>query len=402
MKEININDYSYTLPEHKIAQHPLSQRDEAKMLVYQQGQISHRVFKELDEHLHQGDLLVFNNTKVIPARLYFRRATGALIEIFLLQPDQPSVITVAMQQQGHCSWQCMIGNKKKWKNGETLERLIYLDGEELLLKATLTGTETNTVNLEWSPAHLRFVDVVQTFGELPLPPYLNREATADDQVQYQTVYSKREGAVAAPTAGLHFTNPLLERLKEKGVQQSYLTLHVSAGTFMPVKEANAVNHAMHSEQVVFTRANLQALLHRQGRLVAVGTTSMRALESLYWFGVQLLQDRNNTIFKVRKLQPYQLEPHMQPATHEALQAVYDMMLEHNLEEIMGETEIFIFPDYSFKLCDGLITNYHLPGTTLLLLVAAFIGPDWQKVYQEALDNEYRFLSFGDSSLLWRS
>jgi S-adenosylmethionine:tRNA ribosyltransferase-isomerase len=397
---ISMADYSYELPEEKIAQFPLEKRDEAKMLVYRSGQIEHKVFKNLEDYLQEGNLLVFNNTKVIPARLYFRRATGALIEIFLLQPEKPSkILSVAMQQNEGCSWGCMIGNKRKWKTGEVLERVLQVQEQEVTVTATLEDSDKMIVNFSWDPSRLRFVDIVQAFGELPLPPYLNREVTEKDKNQYQTVYSKNEGAVAAPTAGLHFTERLLARLEEKGIRKNFLTLHVSAGTFQPVKEENALHHPMHSEQLVFNQENIQLLIDAaDSKTIAVGTTSMRALESLYWFGVKLIK-LNNTEFTIAKLLPYQWQEEELPGKKEALQAVQRHMQEQNLQELIGETEIFIFPGYRLRMCQGLITNYHLPGTTLLLLVAALIGDDWKRVYQEALDNNYRFLSFGDSSLL---
>lgn len=397
---ISMADYTYELPEEKIAQYPLEKRDEAKMLVYQGGTIEHKIFKDLDQYLEEGNLLVFNNTKVIPARLYFRRATGALIEIFLLQPEKPSnIISVAMQQQESCTWRCMIGNKRKWKAGEVLQRELRVQDQEVIVSASLEDSEEMIVQLSWTPANLRFVDIVQAFGELPLPPYLKRGVTEQDKDQYQTVYSKNEGAVAAPTAGLHFTDNLLQRLEEKGIRKNFLTLHVSAGTFQPVKEANAINHPMHSEQLVFSQENIKLLIEAaENKTIAVGTTSMRALESLYWFGVKLIKQKD-AVFTIFKLLPYQWDEHELPDRKTALLAVQNYMVQNNLQELIGETEIYIFPGYKMRMCQGLITNYHLPGTTLLLLVAALIGEDWKRVYQEALDNNYRFLSFGDSSLL---
>lgn len=399
---IYLADYDYTLPETHIAKSPLEQRDHSKLLVYKAGQVSHQHFYDLPQHLSADTRLVFNDTKVIPARLYFQKTTGAVIEVFLLQPENPPEIAEAMHTSQGCTWHCMIGNKRKWNKGLVLEQTLT---NGLVLKATLIDTEKQWVKFEWNNAQVSFAEVLAMVGELPLPPYLKRKATQKDADQYQTVYSKFEGAVAAPTAGLHFTPQIISELEDKGVQTEYLTLHVSAGTFQPVKVDNVLEHKMHSEQLVIHKQNIENLARHEGNIVAVGTTSMRVLESVYWLGVRLLKENYEPglgqPFQIDKLLPYQWKNETLPNRIQAMQAILAYMEQHQLDKLWGATEIFIFPGYDFKMCQGLVTNYHLPKTTLILLVAAFIGEDWRKVYEEALTDNYRFLSYGDSSLLWR-
>ncbi len=401
--EISLEDYQYELPEARIAQHPLAKRDEAKLLHYQQGKIAHHQFFELPQLLEKDTLLVFNNTKVIPARLYFRKATGALIEIFLIEAISPHQLSLMTQAHSPVVWMCMIGNKKRWKNGEVLQHSMHIGEKLLTLEAHLVEEQTQTVALHWNDTEMNFLKVLEHFGNLPLPPYLKRKAKPEDQQQYQTVYSKQEGAVAAPTAGLHFTERILSELTRKEIQSLFITLHVGGGTFQPIKTEKITEHTMHLEQIIFSYENIVALRQQQNKtLVAVGTTSVRALESLYWFGVKLYQAHNKDEkipFFVEKLLPYQRSPEVQISWAESLATIEAYMQKHQLQELVGETEIFIFPGYVFRACKGLITNYHLPSTTLILLIAAFIGEDWRKVYQAALANEYRFLSYGDSSLL---
>ena len=398
MKEISLKDYTYILPEDRIAIFPAQPRDSAKLLVCEHGRISHTHFANLPDFLPEGSFLFFNNTKVIPARLFFNKSTGAVIEIFLLEPEAPHrIVALAMQQTGSCTWQCLIGNKKRWKNGEKLVHELSYEDNTLTLRAELTDTE-NSVRFTWNPTHLPWVEVVQHFGELPLPPYFKRKPAEADKQKYQTVYAQQDGAVAAPTAGLHFTENVLADLRKKGIGTDFLTLHVSAGTFQPVKTENALDHTMHAEQLVFSLENVKNVLKNHKNMVAVGTTSLRALESLYWFGIKLLTEKS-PVFFIEKLFPYQFETARLPETKAVLQAILDFMEQHELKELLGETEIFIVPGYNFKLCRGLLTNYHLPETTLMLLVAAFVGEDWRKVYEAALANDYRFLSYGDSSLL---
>ncbi|MCU0443534.1 MAG: S-adenosylmethionine:tRNA ribosyltransferase-isomerase [Microscillaceae bacterium] len=402
---INLADFSYELPEDRIAKFPLDKRDDAKLQVYVKGEFAHSRFYKLHFFLPAKTLLVFNNTKVIPARLHFSRPTGALIEVFLIQPEEPKLVSTAMLANQKTVWRCLIGNKRRWKDGEILKQVLIIDNQEVVLEAKLLDREAQRVELSWNNAEWRFVDIVTKFGEIPLPPYIKRKTTEQDKTQYQTVYSEKAGAVAAPTAGLHFTEDVLSNLEKKGIQKDFLTLHVSGGTFQPIKTNKVIEHPMHSEQLIFTRKNLENLLANPKQIVAVGTTSMRALESLYWYGVKLMKNplpktKGNLIpFSIEKLYPYQFENHELPPLEKSLEIILKYMKNQEWEELIGETEIFIFPSYTFRICKGLITNYHLPNTTLILLVAAFIGDDWRKVYQEALENDYRFLSYGDSSLL---
>lgn len=402
LPEILLADYQYDLPDERIARYPLEPRDSSKLLIYREGNITHERFYNLPDYIPSDSFLVFNDTKVIPARVFFQKSTGAIIEIFLLHPEAPTrIINDAMQQTESCVWSCMIGNKKRWKRGEVLSLQFTVGDISHQFEAEWVDVESSWVKFSWIPtSHSSFVspsfaEVIRALGEIPLPPYLNRKAESQDLETYQTVYSKIEGAVAAPTAGLHFTESVFQKLAQKGIDQAFVTLHVGAGTFQPVKVLSAIEHAMHAEQVVFTQELLEKLHKNLGRIIAVGTTSIRALESLYWYGVRLLQGEKS--FWIEKLSPYQTE--QVPSAINSLEAVLNYMREENLTELVGETEIMIFPGYEFKLCKGLITNYHQPNSTLMLLVAAFVGTDWRKIYDEALANDYRFLSYGDSSLL---
>lgn len=391
--ELNILDYTYPLPADRIALYPLQKRDESRLLVYQNGNIRHEHFNTLPTCLPANTLLYFNNTRVIPARLHFRKETGAEIEIFLLTPEPPhTLLTEAMQAHGNGQWKCTIGNLKKWNDGLTLEK--QLDG--LSLRATLINRTEGIVQLTWPPAYA-FAEVVTRAGQTPLPPYLKRQAEESDRERYQTIYSHHEGAVAAPTAGLHFTETVFDALRNKGILTDFLTLHVSAGTFQPVKVQDAREHTMHTEQIIIRRENLTALLAADRFIVPVGTTSMRTLESLYWYGVKLINDASTPFF-ISQYDPYtQTSP--LPTPQQALQAIAHHMDNNSLDLLAGETSIYIMPGYTFRICKGLITNFHQPASTLILLVAAFVGPDWKRIYNEALANNYRFLSYGDSSLL---
>ncbi|AEI50924.1 S-adenosylmethionine:tRNA ribosyltransferase-isomerase [Runella slithyformis] len=415
LPEIPLADYQYDLPDERIARFPVEPRDTSKLLIYENGTIKHDRFYALPEHLPNNAFLVFNDTKVIPARVFFYKSSGAMIEVFLLHPEMPSrIINDVMQQTHFCVWSCMVGNKKRWKAGEVLTTELRINNYELRINAEWADVENNWVKFSWESTSgtsypfqpPSFAEVIRALGEIPLPPYLGRSADAHDADTYQTVYSKVEGAVAAPTAGLHFTDGVFRKLTEKGIRHDFVTLHVGAGTFQPVKVLNAVEHTMHSEQVVFKRSLVQHLLENLPDIVAVGTTSMRSLESLYWIGTKLLmsslkQRTDGEHFFIEKLMPYQAYNSL-PTAKESLEAVLKYMSAYPLDELVGETEIMIFPGYEFKICQGLITNYHQPGSTLMLLVAAFIGPQWRTVYQVALDSDYRFLSYGDSSLLWRA
>ena len=399
---LRLEDYVYDLPEAAIAKFPIAQRDQAKLLVYRQGKIEDRRFHQLPDQLPVGSQLFFNNTKVIPARLLFQKeasvqGAGAQIEIFLLHPVQPSVVmSEAMAAKGSCTWHCMIGNRRRWKAHQVLQST--LENKNIVLRAQQIEGADGLVTFQWDDTSLTFAEVVEAAGQVPLPPYLKRAATQEDKPRYQTVYSAREGAVAAPTAGLHFTDATLQALQQCGIGQHYLTLHVSAGTFQPIKETDVTQHPMHAEQLVVTQENLEALLAVDGPVIAVGTTSLRILESLYWYGV-LLQANPQASFRISKLTPYQHGLNRLPTWRQSVENVMDYLKAHGLQQVVGETEIFIFPSYTFRACQGLITNFHLPKSTLVLLIAALIGEDWRKVYRHALQHDYRFLSYGDSSLL---
>jgi len=399
IQSIDLKEYEYTLPEDRIAKHPLEKRDHSKLLEYKNGILHHRHFFDLPALLDSDTLLVYNNTKVIPARLIFQRQTGARIEVFLLQPVTPSrVMSQIMASKKPVVWETMIGNVKKWKEGEELQGIVSVANRQVILTARLLNRELKQVEFSWSDEEIAFVDLVEACGETPLPPYLNRKAQEEDKSRYQTVYSEKEGAVAAPTAGLHFTEEIFSGLRKKGIQEAALTLHVSAGTFQPIKVETVEEHPMHSEQMEIKLETIEKLLKHEGKIVAVGTTSVRTLESMYWFGVQLLENRSS-IFQIEKLAPYARRESL-PTGKEALEAIVKEMNARSVDSLLGTTEIFLFPGYRFQLVDGLITNFHQPGSTLVLLIAALLGKDWKMVYQEALANNYRFLSYGDSSLLW--
>jgi len=393
MKEINIKEYNYELPNEKIAQYPLEQRDESKLLVYGHSNIAHSVFKSIDTFLPSNSVLFFNNTRVIPARLIFKKESGAEIEIFILQPVEPSsLVHEAMQIKHSVSWQCAIGNLKRWPDEVTLTHP-YLNGK---LNAKLISRKQGIVSFSWTSPELTFAEILKECGSTPLPPYLKRKAEAADKERYQTIYSQADGAVAAPTAGLHFTEKVLTNLKEKGIDMEFLTLHVSAGTFLPVKTENALEHAMHAEQILIHKKAIERLINKDKKIVAVGTTSMRTLESLYWYGSKLISDKNAE-FVIHKMDPYEI--HATATKEESIEAILRKMEKENIDFISGETSIYIVPGYTFKVCNGLATNFHQPSSTLMLLIAAFVGEDWKKIYQAALENNYRFLSYGDSSLL---
>ncbi|MCF8324529.1 MAG: S-adenosylmethionine:tRNA ribosyltransferase-isomerase [Leadbetterella sp.] len=395
--QVKISDYIYELNDDRIAKYPVEPRDNSKLLFYEKEKISHHRFTDIVDILPKNTHLVLNNTKVIPARMFFKRETGAIIEIFLLNPVSPSnIISLAMEAKCESVWDCVIGNKKKWKTDEILNAEVEINAQTVSIQASFANRDENEVKISWSSED-NFSELVEAFGKIPLPPYLNRESEETDIENYQTVYSENKGAVAAPTAGLHFTDNIFEKIAEKGIKKSFLTLHVGAGTFLPVKTENALEHPMHNEQLVFSKIFVQTLIENHGFVVPVGTTSMRSLESLYWFGVKLIENEKSNFF-IEKLFPYKERKDI--STVDALNAVLSCFEKNNLTEIIGQTEIMIFPSYKFKICKGLITNFHQPSSTLLMLVAAFVGENnWKKIYFEALNNNYRFLSFGDSSLL---
>ena len=389
----NIDDYTYALPEEKIAKFPLDERSKSKLLFWDKGDISHHTFEDVPSLIAQKSLLVFNDTRVIAARLYFQKSTGANIEIFLLHPELPSTdIGESMLQKGHAVWTCLIGNKKKWKKG----RLLH-SSNNVQITATYQNRENNQVKFVWDEG-ITFAELINRIGQTPLPPYLNRKPIEEDRRRYQTIYSKNDGAVAAPTAGLHFTDSIIRKIKAVNVKMDYLTLHVSAGTFKPIEVQDYRNHDMHREQIIIKRQSLTNILNHHEKLIAVGTTSLRILESLFWFGAMLAADAHAE-FKIFKDTPYMFETNMSFA--KSLKLISKYMDRKNLSSLHGETEIYIYPGYLIRTSKGLITNFHLPKSTLLLLVSCFTGGDWKSIYNEAIENNYRFLSYGDSSLLLR-
>lgn len=402
-KHIHISEFNYPLPDERIAKFPLPVRDQSKLLLYRHGEVSEDVFTSLPQYLPAGSLMIFNNTKVIQARLHFRKETGALIEVFCLEPIQPNDYVLNFQQTEHAAWLCMIGNLKKWKEG-TLKREMTVKGQPLTLTAergACHGT-SHWIDFRWNNPEVTFADILEVFGELPIPPYLNRETQESDKETYQTVYSKIKGSVAAPTAGLHFTPRVLDALREKGVDLEELTLHVGAGTFKPVKSEEIEGHEMHTEYISVSRSTLQKLIAHEGKAVAVGTTSVRTLESLYHIGITLLNNPNATEdeLHVRQWQPYEMsaEASATPAA-DALQAIIRYLDRHGMETLHTSTQIIIAPGYEYRIVKAMVTNFHQPQSTLLLLVSAFVHGDWRKIYDYALSHDFRFLSYGDSSLL---
>jgi S-adenosylmethionine:tRNA ribosyltransferase-isomerase len=387
------NDFNYELPEDKIALYPTENREQSKLLVYNGESVQHKVFHNIVEILPNDTLLVFNNSKVVPARLKFKKETGAIIEVFVLGPETESAdLNTFFNSKALVRCECTIGNKKRWTKGTTL---IYTSSGKKL-KASVVDEAKSIVEFSWDGEE-SWGEMINQFGTVPLPPYIKRETVDSDKERYQTIYSREPGAVAAPTAGLHFTSKILEAIKIKGIKTEYLTLHVGAGTFLPIKSNKITDHEMHHERVVFTRENIERLLNHTGRIIPVGTTSCRSLESLYWYGIKLVID-NNAKFYIDQNFPYQVQIKL-PTRKEALNSVLDKMVKSDLGEIHGSTSLYIYPGYVFKMCDGLITNFHQPGSTLILLVAALVGAKWRELYKEALQNDYRFLSYGDSSLL---
>lgn len=407
-KNITITDYTYQLPDERIAKHPLATRDSSKLLVYKIGQLTESTYQYLADYLPEGSLLVFNNTKVVEARLLFNKTSGATIELFCLEPWEASGdIVQAMLQKQQVQWKCLVGGAKKWKSG-VLSKTIFYAGERFELCATKTATLTDCylIDFWWSDASLCFAEVLHAAGIIPLPPYLHRTATADDAERYQTIYARNDGSVAAPTAGLHFTDQVFEQMRAKKIDTCYVTLHVGAGTFKPVKSATMETHEMHSEYLqVSVMAIKQLVTQLPKPIVAVGTTSLRTIETLYWMGVKLLEKQDTytpipiSSLGVDQWDAYHLPQHY--TAQAALTALARWLEENGQTELITATQIIIAPPYQLKVAHGIVTNFHQPQSTLLLLVAAIIGNDWQRVYQYALENEFRFLSYGDGSLLWK-
>jgi len=399
-KSIKIADYHYDLPDDRIAKYPLPDRSESRLLLYRDGNIEERHFRDIPGFIPKDSLMVFNDTRVVHARLLFQKSTGGIIEVFCLSPANGLDIAQAMLQKGSVSWHCMIGGASKWKPGLTPQ----LKTESFALSATITGRAATDyiVQLSWDDASLTFSEVLHIAGKMPLPPYLHRNAEPEDEVRYQTIFARHEGSVAAPTAGLHFTDKILSEIRNTGIQTDFVTLHVGAGTFKPVKGEVLQEHQMHEEWIEVSLPVLRHLIDNIGRnIVAVGTTSLRTLESLYWLGAKLHNENsfNPQELVVGQWEPYEAENTTAPLT--ALQALANYAEHNNLHGIVARTNIIIAPGYRFRIVNGLVTNFHQPGSTLLLLIAAFIGEDWRKVYDYALTNNFRFLSFGDGSLLWR-
>jgi S-adenosylmethionine:tRNA ribosyltransferase-isomerase len=410
-KELSIKDYTYSLPEEKIAAYPLAERDASRLLIYKNGSITEDIYRNISQHIPEGSLLVFNNSKVVEARLLFQKPTGGVIEIFCLEPgEQYTDISSAMHQTGKVYWQCLVGGASKWKHGQVLEKKIPNGNNTIVLKAAYVEKKAGSfvIELSWQPAHLSFAELLHLAGAIPLPPYIKREAEASDSERYQTIYAHYEGSVAAPTAGLHFTESVFETFGEKNIAADFVTLHVGAGTFKPVKADTMAGHDMHAEFIDVKKELIeQLLLHLDTTIVAVGTTSLRTLESLYWMGIQMAVHNSRfsvDSFKiedtltVEQWEPYETKE-QNISARESLIALLKWMDEKNLKRIIAKTQIIIAPGYKPRIAKGLITNFHQPQSTLLLLVAALVG-DWKKIYSYALENGFRFLSYGDGCLLW--
>lgn len=400
-KHIHISDYNYPLPDDKIAKFPIDRRDHSKLLIYNRGEVSEDKFYNLHDYLPKGSLMVFNNTRVIQARIHFRKETGALIEVFLLEPAAPSDYEQMFQTTSRCEWLCLVGNLKKWKGGSLL-RVFYINGKHVVLTATRikeAGT-SQRVGFSWDNAAVSFAEILDAVGELPIPPYLNRDTQESDKTTYQTVYSKIKGSVAAPTAGLHFTNNVLKSLDDAGIDREEVTLHVGAGTFKPVKSEEIEGHEMHTEYICVHKGTLEKLLQHDCCAIAVGTTSVRTLESLYYMGVKLQKNPNLTEdeLHVNQWQPYD-DNDSDITPKEAIANILNYLNTNELETLHSSTQIIIAPGYEYKIVKMLVTNFHQPQSTLLLLVSAFVHGDWRKIYDYALAHDFRFLSYGDSSLL---
>ena len=407
-QEIQISDYNYELSDERIAKFPMQQRDHSKLLLYRHGEVGEDVFYNLPKYLPKGALMVMNNTRVIQARLHFRKtnekgeSVGALIEIFLLEPAQPADYEQMFQTTERCSWLCLVGNLKKWKEGP-LTRTLKVKNETLKISASRRGEHGTSqwIDFEWDNSSVSFAEILDAMGELPIPPYLNRDTQESDLTTYQTVYSKIKGSVAAPTAGLHFTDDVLSALDAHGIEREELTLHVGAGTFRPVKSATIGEHEMHTEYIAVRRHTIERLIAHDGCAIAVGTTSVRTLESLYYMGLKVMAnpDIQEEELHVSQWEPYQAVSGKRLEVREVLQALLDWMIRRELTVLHSSTQIIIAPGYDYHIVEMLITNFHQPQSTLLLLVSAFVKGDWHKIYDYALSHDFRFLSYGDSSLL---
>jgi S-adenosylmethionine:tRNA ribosyltransferase-isomerase len=400
-QQIRIEDYDYPLPDERIAKFPLPKRDESKLLLYKEGKVSESIFKHITDFLPKGSLMVFNNTKVIQARLLFHKDTGARIEIFCLEPAEPRDYALIFQQTEHCSWTCLVGNLKKWKEG-LLSKEVTINGEKVTLQAEKKEShgDSHLIEFSWDHPTCTFADILDAAGVLPIPPYLHRETEKSDLQTYQTVYSKIKGSVAAPTAGLHFTPEVLADIDAKGFGREELTLHVGAGTFKPVKSETIEGHEMHTEFISVRRSSIERIKNNLGKIIAVGTTSVRTLESLYYMGVILASnpEASSEELVVKQWMPYDEKNNLLTAA-EALQNILDYLDRNHADKLVTATQIIIAPGYDFKIVHGMVTNFHQPKSTLILLISAFVKGDWRKIYDYALSHDFRFLSYGDSSLL---
>jgi len=397
---IFIDSFDYPLPDERIAKFPLPHRDASKLLIYKNASITESVFSKLADYIPHDSLLVYNNTRVIQARLIFHKETGARIEVFCLEPLIPSDYAQSLGATTGCTWKCMVGNVKKWREG-FLCKTFEVDGKTCTLKAELLDTDdnTHTIHFTWNDQDIHFAGILEKAGELPIPPYLHRKTEESDLTTYQTVYSRIKGSVAAPTAGLHFTHEVFESLKSKNIETEELTLHVGAGTFQPVKTATIEEHHMHTEVISVQLSTIEHLIRKTGNIIAVGTTSVRTLESLYYIGLKIHLDPSTKDLHIPQWMPYETEGTL--STTDALQEIINYLKKNNLTTLHANTQILIKPGYTFHVVDGMITNFHQPKSTLLLLVSAFVNGKWTDIYDYALANNFRFLSYGDSSLLLR-
>jgi S-adenosylmethionine:tRNA ribosyltransferase-isomerase len=400
MVEIDLKEYNYDLPAEKIAQYPLEERDESRLLLYKGESVSEDIFKNIDKHIPSGSLIVFNNTKVIRARLLFKKESGARIEVLCLEPLLPGDYSQSLSTKNPVEWKCLIGNIKKWKEG-----IISVDFTQHNKKHTLLAEKLNPegdawrVRFAWNAGDLSFGEVLEVAGHIPLPPYLNRPDEINDSFRYQTIYSRIKGSVAAPTAGFHFTKEVFNRLLTKDIQTTQITLHVGAGTFQPVKSDKILEHQMHSEHFSISATSIEMILKNLGSVIAVGTTSVRTIESLYWLGIKLMENPMTLPDDIHldQWEAYSMKKILTPL--QSLEIILTWMQRNELSFIQGTTRVLIIPGYNFKITNGIITNFHQPGSTLLLLISAWVGNDWKRIYQYALEHDFRFLSYGDSSLL---
>ena len=401
-QNIFIKDYDYELPQFRIAEFPLDERDQSKLLVYRDGQLTDGFFYNLADFVPSGSTLILNNTRVIDARILFKKPTGGIIEIFCLEPHQET-IEQSLASVSSVQWQCLIGGASKWKTGQILKKDFVIDEQNVDLQATYISKYADSFIIEfsWNTGH-SFGEILHAAGAIPLPPYIKRSATEEDKERYQTIFGRQEGSVAAPTAALHFTENIFRKLSMKKIDSQYITLHVGAGTFKPVKTETVAEHEMHQEPFTVSVETLKKIVSSK-QIVAVGTTSLRTLETIYWLGVKLLNGLTKDEWSLHQWEVYELAKHYPGISNEeSLNALISWLENNHATELRCQTSLIIIPGYQFKIPNGLITNFHQPQSTLLLLVSAFIGPDWKKIYKHALDHDYRFLSYGDSSLLWRN